>query len=54
MAMELCEKHQQYYRKVCVKCRDMPTPESPISYLSMMSDASRSLLEKRPTEEKKK
>ena len=46
MAMQLCEKHQQYYRKVCVKCKDMPTPENPILYLSMMNDASRSYWER--------
>lgn len=41
MTMKLCEIHNQRYKKICIRCRDMPSPENPISYLSMMSEASR-------------
>jgi hypothetical protein len=41
MAMKLCDKHQRYYRKICLSCDDMPSPANPNSYLSMMSDQSR-------------
>ena len=41
MTLNLCQKHQQYYRKICLTCKDMPSPANPNSYLSMMSEASR-------------
>ena len=45
MTMKLCEIHQQRYRKICLQCKDMPSSENPISYLSMMSETSRNYWE---------
>ena len=45
MTLKLCEKHQQRYRKICLACRDMPSPPNPISYLSMMNEQSKNYWE---------
>ncbi len=38
MIKQFCKTHKIYYNKLCVYCKDNPTPSSPIGYLSIMDE----------------